>query len=98
MAILADRPCNCILESYRLIFPCLSYLTQISEKILNFFLNFFGNFNFELFAENGVHLGIFDISGIIRKILVLLKFNIEIFSVFNSIETSVLNIFSIQYY
>ena len=51
---------------------------------------------FDSFAENVVHLGIFGISGIIPKIWVLLNFSIEIFSVFNSIEISVLKIFGIQ--
>ena len=48
------------------------------------------------FAENVVHLGIFGISEIIPKILVILKFGIETFSVFNSIEILVLNVFDIQ--
>ena len=48
------------------------------------------------FAENVVNLGVFGISRLITKIFVLLNFSIEIFSVFNSIEISVLKIFGIQ--
>ena len=48
------------------------------------------------FAENVVNLGVFGISGLITKFFVLLNFSIEIFSVFNSIEISVLKIFGIQ--
>ena len=48
------------------------------------------------FAENVVSLGVFSISGLITKFFVLLNFSIEIFSVFNSIEISVLKIFGIQ--
>jgi hypothetical protein len=62
-------------------------------------LTFLEKQNFvDSFAENVVHLGIFGILGIAPKISVLLKFSIEIFSLFNSIEISVLKIFGIQYY
>ena len=66
---------------------------QITKKFLKFLekQNWLASF-----AENVVNLGVFGISGLIPKIFVLLNFSIEIFSVFNSIEISVLKIFGIQ--
>ena len=77
--------------------PKIQKNTKQLPKILKFFWTFLEKQKIlDSFAENVVHLGIFGISEIIPKILVLLNFSIEIFSVFNSIEISVLKIFGIQ--